>query len=660
MGSFSFLSPIGLALAALIAPLVLLYILKVRRKRARVSSTWLWRAHALDLLARSPIKKLIAQLSLLLQILALVLLALALARPASLGAEPSGSHVAIVLDLSASMGTQLGEPGDTALGRAKDAAHRVLDGLPPGSQALLIESGVEPRIVAPLDRDLRRVGGNIDAARPLEVEGDLGAAVAIAVDKMKAYEDGRVVVLTDAHLARPLVLEGAAVPVELLRVGSELDNAAIVRADVRVGYAARDSASQREQVQAFLLLANYATAPREVYVTMRRDGADQVLDSRRITLDQNAREPIVLTTELASLDRGAPLVFEITPGDALSVDDRAFGVVPPGEQLPVTLVTTTPAAEVSSIWTERALRSDPRIDLTVVRDLKAAAAATKDPGALLIVQGTCPEDSAPGGDLLVLDPPAGKCWGVTVGERVDAPLLSSWESADARLRFLTLDGVNIARASLLSPPSASMSLIRAKEGVLASDASTTTRTVTMLGFDPGDSDWPFKASFVLFVRNVTELARTHRAAGPMGSARTGEALRVALPKDASNVEARGPDDARLDVSVRGGVAYVPPPSRAGIYRVSYDGDAAATQNIAVNLTSAAESDLRTRIELPMSANVQVRDAADVPLRYRDLAWILGLVVMAVLLFEVWYFTRERSGRSANPHARAKPRAGSTK
>lgn len=658
MGSFNFLSPIGLALAGLIAPLILLYILKVRRKRAKVSSTWLWRAHARDLLARSPIKKLIAQLSLVLQILALVLLALALARPASLGAEQPGSHVAIVLDLSASMGTQLGEPRDTALERAKDTAHRVLDGLPPGSQALLIEAGVEPRIVAPLDRDLRRVANNIDASHPLEVEGDLGAAVAIAVDKMKAYEDGKVIVLTDAHLARPLVLEGAAVPVEVLRVGSDLDNAAIVRADVRVGYAAGDAAAQREQVQAFLLLANYATATREVYVTMRREGADEVLDSRRLTLEQSAREPVVLTTELASLERGAPLIFEITPGDALPVDDHAFGVVPPGEQLPVTLATTNAAAELSSIWMERALRSDPRIDLTIVRDMNAAASATKDAGALLIVQGACPDDGAPGGDLLIVDPPAGKCWDVSVGDRVDAPLLSSWESADARLRFLTLDGVNIAKSSILSPPSASMSLVRAKEGVLASDASTTTRTVTMLGFDPGDTDWPFKASFVLFVRNVTELARTHRAAGPMGSARTGEALRVALPKDASNVQARGPDDVRLDVSVRGGIAYVPPPSRVGIYRVSFEGEASATQNIAVNLTSAAESDLRTRTELPTSASVQVRDAADVPLRYRDLAWILGLVVLAVLLFEVWYFTRERSGQAVNPHARAQRPGGS--
>ena len=42
MGGLSLLAPKGLWLLGLLAPLVVLYILKIRRQRRRVASTWLW------------------------------------------------------------------------------------------------------------------------------------------------------------------------------------------------------------------------------------------------------------------------------------------------------------------------------------------------------------------------------------------------------------------------------------------------------------------------------------------------------------------------------------------------------------------------------------------------------------------------------------------
>jgi len=97
-----FLSPKGFALLGLLVPLVVLYILKVRRKKLRVASTWLWASAKRDLIARSPWKKLIAQVPLILQALALLLLGLALARPATRGGAIMGDHVAIIIDASAS------------------------------------------------------------------------------------------------------------------------------------------------------------------------------------------------------------------------------------------------------------------------------------------------------------------------------------------------------------------------------------------------------------------------------------------------------------------------------------------------------------------------------------------------------------------------------
>src|SRR6185436_3983035 len=106
------LSPAGLALLALLVPLVILYILKVKRRRRAVGSTWLWAVAKRDLMAKSPFKRLIAQVPLILQALALLALGFALARPATRGRAFTGDHVAIVIDTSASMSAAAPGPGD--------------------------------------------------------------------------------------------------------------------------------------------------------------------------------------------------------------------------------------------------------------------------------------------------------------------------------------------------------------------------------------------------------------------------------------------------------------------------------------------------------------------------------------------------------------------
>jgi len=160
------LAPKGLWLLGLLAPLIILYILKIRRSRKRVASTWLWAAAQRDLMARSPFKRLVTQVPLIVQALVLIGLAIALARPVTRGRELTGDHVAIVIDASASMSaTAETDPGGgvrTRLDIAKEAAKSAVSSLTPGSDALILEAGRDARLVAPLDRDLVRIKAAID------------------------------------------------------------------------------------------------------------------------------------------------------------------------------------------------------------------------------------------------------------------------------------------------------------------------------------------------------------------------------------------------------------------------------------------------------------------------------------------------------------------
>ncbi|MBK8253459.1 MAG: BatA and WFA domain-containing protein [Polyangiaceae bacterium] len=638
-GSFpvEVLSPWGLTALALLIPLVVLYILRIKRQRKRVATTWLWAAAQRDLLARHPFKKLIAQIPLLLQALVLLFLGLALARPATRGRAITGDHLAIVIDTSASMSAAATEHNvagnvTTRLDLAKQVAKDLVSALQPGSDVLVLEAALDARLASPLDRDAVRVKAAIDRLQPRDVEGDLGAAVALAVDRLRQLGGSRrILVLTDGNLARPTTFSGTSIAVEVITVGSAADNAAIIRTDVRSG---TDPVTKREQVQAFLVVANFGTKPRELFVTMREDNASDTLASRKVLVQPGERLPVVLTFFPTRGDYRRGLAFEISPHDAMPVDDMAYGRVPAGDKLPVFLA----APGDPSPWLYRAIAADPAVDLKTGSTSSLSAAGGVEVDSFVVVDGACP-DNPPGADLFIVHPPAGTCFGALVGQTLENPTITSWESRDSRLRFLTLDGVYISRANLIRPQSTTQELIRTQSGPIAVDISTPARTATLLGFDVGESDWPLKASFVLFTRNLLEQARAHRAQGVTGPARAGEPLRATIPATATDVTATGPNGEKAEVSMRAGLAVVPDVTKTGFYNLAWQGPQAGTLVVPVNLTSAAESDLSAKPLTATSGDVTVTQAGSEPDSHNEWTWVLALIALAFIVFDVWYFTR---------------------
>ncbi len=130
---------------------------------------------------------------------------------------------------------------------------------------------------------------------------------------------------------------------------------------------------------------------------------------------------------------------------------------------------------------------------------------------------------------------------------------------------------------------------------------------------------------------------------------------MSLPPTARLVEATGPGGEKLEVSQRGGLLVVPDVARAGFYRVTWQGPQAGATLLAANLTSAAESDLTTR-PLPVAEGKVTVSAASPPEAHDEHTWLLALLALALVVFDVWYLTRDP--RAASPvagPAAARPR-----
>jgi hypothetical protein len=521
---------------------------------------------------------------------------------------------------------------------AKRAAAGVVARLAPGADAIVIEAGRDARVVAPLDGDPRRLEAAVARLEARAVEGQLSAALALAADRLRSLAGRRrVVLITDGALADDTPLVVAGIPTEIISVGDDEDNAAIVRADVRSGV---DAATHREQAQVFAMVQSFAAKPREAYVTVSLEGAAEPLASRRLLLAPGDRAPVVLTFEPRAEDHGAGLVVQLSPGDANPLDDIAFGRVPASLHTPVTVVS-----DAAYSWTTRAIESDPDVDLQRISS-RELASVNVDPDALVVVEGACPP-SLPGRDALIVAPPQGACLGVDVGAEVKDPPVTSWEPNDPRLRFLTFDGVHVARARALDARGAGAGLVRSATTALVADASTPGRTATILGFDPGASDWPLKASFVVFVRNLVEMSRAHRAQGAVESARTGGPARVVVPAGATRVFVAGPGLPEREIAARQGLAIVPPLDQAGLYRVRWSEPHVGSSLFAVNLTSARESDVRPRPVTVSDAPGSAATAHDETTGVAYGQWVSWLALLAAIAiaFDVYWTTRRPRARA---------------
>src|SRR5258706_10072992 len=132
----SFLTPLALALGALAGPIIVLYMLRLRRREVQVSSTLLGQQLVRDREANAPWQRLRRNLLLLLQLLILAALVIALARPFIEVPAVTTGRIALLIDASASMNATDVEP--SRFEAAKQQANNIVDTLTQGDSLAVI------------------------------------------------------------------------------------------------------------------------------------------------------------------------------------------------------------------------------------------------------------------------------------------------------------------------------------------------------------------------------------------------------------------------------------------------------------------------------------------------------------------------------------------
>jgi hypothetical protein len=241
--------------------------------------------------------------------------------------------------------------------------------------------------------------------------------------------------------------------------------------------------------------------------------------------------------------------------------------------------------------------------------------------------------------LLIVNPPEGRCRDVKVGPSVERPQITSWAETDARLRFLSFEGIDVAVGRSLTVESGRDALVRTRDGTLMADASSPGRMATIVGFDFGQSSFPLKAAFVVFVRNITDLARAHRLGGASRASRTGEPISLHVPTDVESIDVEYPDGRReKKLRARAGLSVLPPATSVGSVYASWAGLRPGSASIATNLMSDAESRITPRA---LGVGPGQAEAARPIAEFTRLDWIFGALALALIAADVAWLTRRR-------------------
>src|SRR5205809_845152 len=603
------------------ARLGLLYFLRVRRRERRASSIMPWGAELRDREASMFFQRLQRDPLLLLQLLALIALALALARPVVTVTGEGARKVVVVLDTSASMKARDVSP--SRFDAARSEAASLVRRLGEGAEIMVIEAGVQPHVTAALGRDRDRALSAIRAARPRDLPQRLPEALRTARALVGIDPRAEIHVFTDGAFVMGQTAEMTDPRIRWVGVGRRGYNVGIVSLAIRKTYYGGFG------YQAFVSLVNHSPAAQTFDFALSLD--DQTIAEKPLTLEPNVRRSIVLPF---THQGGGTVTAKIGVSDDLATDNVAYAVIPPPKKIAVTLVSP------GNLFLEKVLRTDPTVALEVkTPEQYQGGMGDAD---VVVLDSSAPPKVGPGRYVFVNTVPPDVP--LEVLGRIEAPTVMDWDRSHPVMRHVEFAKVAIQDAMRVRPLAAGRALVEAVGGPLLYALEEPDRKAIFIGFDLFKTDFPLRVAFPLILSNT--LRWLHPAALDQSSLQLAAGQPILLPvaHGISSATVNTPSGRAVKALITRGVVSFTDTDEVGVYTLS---TARGDMKLAVNLGDGDESDITPH---PLPAPPAQVTAASPPVPIQRELWPLFVLVAAVLLAleGVLYWRRQTRGRLRVP------------
>ncbi|MCC6428040.1 MAG: VWA domain-containing protein [Phycisphaerales bacterium] len=692
----------ALIAAAIAFPvLAIFYLLKLRRRPVRISSTLLWQQAYEDLEANIPWRWVRPSWLVLLHALLVALVVLAIGRPAIHAHGPVASRMVFIIDRSASMSALDGDPRITEsddglpITRLREAQARarsiIDDSMRMGRriEAAVISIAAEAQGLTSMTSDRRllqeTIAGITPTDQPLDLQQALRLAEAILGKRDTTGSEPAdpeaaplVIFLSDGSLpaGEPLSISGAALRLE--RVGPPPD-LALTGPDSQpdVQPAGRDNvgittlSARRDEanpavVRVFVQIASALRRARDLPITVSLAGIERQRRAIEVPAATAESPGIQATTfEIQTRDAGV-LTVALIADDLLASDNQAsllldaprspeiLLVVPdesPTEQAATVEEPLTPAWLLESILTE--LRPS-RLQIAKASEADGLIRAAAGAFDLIVLDRTAPPilPAVPTLSLGAGLPSIGITISPATAGAPDRDFILSWERSHPILRDVSLDTVfALAPASIQFAPIDPANTGELQRTDLALGASGPMISLLdvggvrhiVLAFDLGRSNWGLQVGFPIFLVNALDYLTLRGSQQSAAALRTADPIELAAPANLATIVLEGPTRREIRLPDTASTASAERTvsigrlERAGIYTAQPS--RVRPVMIPVSLLDPLESALGVSEQINIRSRGSAGDDRAAPSLPREIGDYLLLAALGLLIVEWIVYTR---------------------
>ncbi|WP_019120599.1 vWA domain-containing protein [Brevibacillus massiliensis] len=615
------LTPHYLGFALIIPAILLLYLLKRKYENREVASILLWQQMLTELEVSRPFQKLRQNLLLFLQLLAALLIVLALLQPAWPTDGAIARHTVLVLDSSGSMLTREGEV--PRFESAKQEAKKIIEKLGPDQSITLIEAGKVPKVLLSDSVDQTALQGALDMVTVRPGTSDSRAALSLAKAIASAEPDSGIIWFGDGGGEEIPAAESDASNLSSFRfvqAGTAAEN-------VAVGTFATQKTA--EGVDGLLRIDNYGAKGKKGKVAIY-DVKQRLLDAAPFELAPHGSHTAVFHSLPASAAYRAVIDVE---QDGLAEDNELWSVPYLAEKGRAALVS--PAG---NRFLHEVLKIGGRFDVEQLNTVEAAAA---NPADIWVFDGVVP-DKLPEGNVLLINPDRAVNWLPYKGK---IQVASGWDVPDQAcplLQHVDWSQVHVDSIARLGEMAGMRGLIRTGEDDAVLAGTIDGRRVVIVAFDLHQSDLVLRPAFPIFMQNVLTWLSPLQSM-PIGSGYPGEPLEIPLTPGAVKRVLTLPDGTSEVLSVQGTSFVYAVPEQLGLYRLEeQQGEGKLTRYFSVQMREA-ESQIAPRRMHVAAGQGQAEQSGQAPQAagsYQDLTFWLVLLALIIVFAEWRVYQRE--------------------
>ncbi len=473
-----------LALAVFIPGIILLYLLKTQAVSRRISALNLWKEAYENMQAQTPWEKFRHYLLMYLQILALLLLILALMMPYLRLRGGDSARVVICMDLSGSMNGSYDEKY-TKFEEEKRQAKKYVSQLKQGTKVTLLTADRNGKILANDVTDLSKIQKLIQEQNATDAEGNLQPAIKMLTSIVKQWGDYQMVGFTDEN-------------VDLGDLTGEIIDLSTNYRNCSVDWV---NHTENEQggvcVQARIDNHSAEEVSHEINLYLGKT----LYDVQSVTLEAGASQIVTFSevsqTQYQKLAAGEGYLWaEINEKDGLVSDNVAYEILDMDSERQVLLVSK------QNQFLEKALTLGEQVSLEKTTSIKNIDPA-KDYD-LIVYDGQMPRKWYGSEDVLILNPQKDL--------RIDGTNIIQCQKKRKNIRASVSSGdwisgmeefdFGCSQAEEFTLPSWGYSFCNYGTESVAYTGELDGRNITVMGFDLHNTDLPLQMEFPILMQNI--------------------------------------------------------------------------------------------------------------------------------------------------------------